>query len=157
MKSVMVFRCKVFHLLAVVKRLYQFICIYSLHLNPHDSGVGVSGLLLGGGLSYLSPAHGFACDNYRSLDVVLPHGELITVTGTNQYSDLFRALKGGGSRFGIVTRFEVNAIHTGTAADKNWFGGTIMVCPNYFFMTCGHPSGRSVSKFFLTENSESDR
>ena len=131
MKSVMAFRHKVFHLLAVVKRLYQFICVYSLHLNPRDSGVGVSGLLLGGGLSYLSPAHGFACDNFRSLDVVLPHGELVTVTGTNQYSDLFRALKGGGSRFGIVTRFEVNAIHTGTAADKNWFGGTINVCPNH--------------------------
>lgn len=134
MKSTMVFRRKVFHLLAVVKRLYQSICIYSLHLNPLGSGVGASGLLLGGGLSYLSPAHGFACDNYRSLDVVLPHGELVTVTGINQYSDLFRALKGGGSRFGIVTKFEVNAIHTGTAADKNWFGGTVIVCLNFSFI-----------------------
>jgi FAD/FMN-containing dehydrogenase len=134
MKSVMVSRHKVFHLLAVVKRLYQSIYIYSLHINPHDSGVGASGLLLGGGLSYLSPAHGFACDNYRSLDVVLPHGKLVTVTGTNQYSDLFRALKGGGSRFGIVTRFEVDAIRTGTAADKNWFGGTVTVCLNHTFI-----------------------
>ena len=89
--------------------------------------------MLGGGLSFLSPAHGFACDNYRAIDVVLPSGELITATRTNQYSDLFRALKGGGSRFGIVTRFEVNAIHTGTSVDKTWFGGTILVSLNPTF------------------------
>lgn len=83
--------------------------------------------MLGGGLSYLSPMHGFACDNYRSLDVVLPSGELVTATRTNQYSDLFRALKGGGSRFGIVTNYEVQAIHTGTAADKTWYGGSAWV------------------------------
>lgn len=83
--------------------------------------------MLGGGLSYLSPAHGFACDNYRAIDVVLPSGELVTATRTNQYSDLLRALKGGGSRFGIATRFEVNAIHTGTSADKIWFGGSVIV------------------------------
>jgi len=87
--------------------------------------------LLGGGLSYLSPAHGFGCDNYRSLDVVLPSGELVTATKTNQYSDLFRALKGGGSRFGIVTKFEIHAIHSGTAADKTWYGGTITVHLKY--------------------------
>ncbi|KIM77618.1 hypothetical protein PILCRDRAFT_615179 [Piloderma croceum F 1598] len=94
-----------------------------------ETGVGVSGLLLGGGLSYLSSAHGFACDNYRAIDVVLPSGELVTATRTNQYSDLLRALKGGGSRFGIATRFEVNAIHTGTSADKIWFGGSV-IYPN---------------------------
>jgi len=35
-------------------------------------------------------------------------------------------LKGGGSRFGIVTRYEVQAIHVGTAADKTWYGGIIL-------------------------------
>ena len=84
--------------------------------------------MLGGGLSYLSPAHGFACDNYHSLDVVLPSGKLVIATRTNKYSDLFKALKGGGSRFGIVTKFEVKAIHTGTTADKTWYGGSIVVC-----------------------------
>lgn len=89
--------------------------------------VGASGLLLGGGLSYLSSAYGFSCDTYVSLDVVLPSGQLVTATATNQYSDLFRALKGGGSRFGIVTKFEVTAVHTGTVLDKTWFGGSILV------------------------------
>lgn len=93
----------------------------------HSSDVGASGLLLGGGLSYLSPAWGYACDSYRSLQVVLTSGALVTATATNQYKDLFRALKGGGSRFGIVTSYEVQAIHVGTAADKTWYGGSILV------------------------------
>ncbi|KAF9509516.1 hypothetical protein BS47DRAFT_1349197 [Hydnum rufescens UP504] len=87
--------------------------------------VGFSGLALGGGLSYLSPSQGWACDRFRSLDVVLTNGRLVTATRTNEYSDLFTALKGGGSRFGIVTRYEVDAIHVGTAADKTYWGGTI--------------------------------
>ncbi|TFK32382.1 FAD-binding domain-containing protein [Crucibulum laeve] len=65
-----------------------------------------TGLLLGGGLSFLSPAYGFASDSYKALHVVLVTGQLVTATATNQYADLFRALKGGGNRFGIVTRYE---------------------------------------------------
>ena len=89
-----------------------------------------TGLLLGGGLSYLSGEHGFSADGYRELDVVLVSGELVTATSTNAYADLFRSLKGGANRFGIVTRYEVEAIHTGTNLDKNWFGGIIMVGDN---------------------------
>ncbi|CAA7257492.1 unnamed protein product [Cyclocybe aegerita] len=85
-----------------------------------------TGLLLGGGLSYLSGEHGFSSDAYVELDVVLVTGKLVTATATNEYSDLFWALKGGANRFGIVTRYEVQAIHTGTNAEKNWFGGFIM-------------------------------
>ncbi|THU88123.1 FAD-binding domain-containing protein [Dendrothele bispora CBS 962.96] len=72
-------------------------------------------LLLGRGLSFLSPVHGFAADNYVELDIVLVDGTLVTATETNNYSDLFRALKGGANRF---------AIHTGTANEKTWFDGT---------------------------------
>jgi len=36
-------------------------------------------------------------------------------------------LKGGANRFGIVTRYEVQAIHTGHASDKQFFGGLILV------------------------------
>ncbi|KAJ7765664.1 hypothetical protein B0H16DRAFT_1794651 [Mycena metata] len=86
-----------------------------------------TGLLLGGGLSWLSPSQGYAADTFKELDVVLVAGEMVTVTATNEYSDLFRALKGGGNRFGIVTRYEVSAVHTGTNNDKIFFGGTITV------------------------------
>ncbi|KAJ7075111.1 FAD-binding domain-containing protein [Mycena belliarum] len=88
-------------------------------------GVG-TGLFLGGGLSWLSPSQGYAADTFRELDVVLVTGELVTATATNEYSDLFRALKGGGNRFGIVTRYEVEPVHTGTKDNKSFFGGTII-------------------------------
>jgi len=90
-----------------------------------DRDIG-TGLLLGGGLSYLSGEYGFSCDAYRELDVVLVTGELVTATATNKYADLFRALKGGANRFGIVTRYQVKAIHTGTNDDKSFFGGLIL-------------------------------
>ncbi|KAJ7337351.1 FAD-binding domain-containing protein [Mycena albidolilacea] len=85
-----------------------------------------TGLLLGGGLSWLSPSQGYAADNFKELDVVLVNGSAITVTATNAYSDLFRALKGGGNRFGIVTRYELSAVHTGTKDDQTWFGGQMI-------------------------------
>ncbi|KAF7343432.1 FAD-binding protein [Mycena venus] len=85
-----------------------------------------TGLLLGGGLSWLSPSQGYAADTFKELDVVLVTGELVTATATNEYSDLFRALKGGGNRFGIVTRYELSPVHTGTKDNKTWFGGMMI-------------------------------
>ncbi|KAF7316080.1 FAD-binding protein [Mycena indigotica] len=85
-----------------------------------------TGLLLGGGLSFLSPSQGYAADNFKALDVVLVDGRLITATATNQYSDLFRAMKGGANRFGIVTRYEVQAVHVGTDDETPFFGGFII-------------------------------
>ncbi|KAJ4499338.1 hypothetical protein C8R41DRAFT_900452 [Lentinula lateritia] len=92
------------------------------------SNVG-TGLLLGGGLSYLSPSQGYAADNYVSLDVVLMDGTLVTATANNQHADLFKALKGGGNRFGIVTQYIVKAVHVGREQDKIYWGG-IFVYPN---------------------------
>uniref|UniRef100_A0A0W0GA70 FAD-binding PCMH-type domain-containing protein n=2 Tax=Moniliophthora roreri TaxID=221103 RepID=A0A0W0GA70_MONRR len=84
-----------------------------------------TGFLLGGGISFLSPARGWGADNYRELDVVLVNGTVVTANANNQYKDLFKALKGGGNRFGIVTRYEVDAFHSGTQDDKRWVGGVI--------------------------------
>jgi FAD/FMN-containing dehydrogenase len=82
---------------------------------------------LGGGLSWLSPSQGYAADTLKELDVVLVTGKMVTATATNEYSDLFRALKGGGNRFGIVTRYELHAVHTGTKDTKAFFGGMTIV------------------------------
>jgi hypothetical protein len=90
------------------------------------SDVG-SGLLLGGGISYLANAVGYSADTMREVDVVLVTGEVVTANAKNKYSDLFRALKGGANRFGIVTRYVVDAIPTGTKDDKHFFGGEIVV------------------------------
>jgi FAD/FMN-containing dehydrogenase len=84
-------------------------------LDPHNlaavggrsSTVGVAGLTLGGGISYFSGTHGWACDNVRAYEVVLPSSKIITAT-PHAHPDLYWALRGGGgSNFGIVTRFDL--------------------------------------------------
>lgn len=71
-------------------------------------GVGVGGLALGGGYSFFTPSHGFVADNVLNYEIVLASGEIKNVNKTHS-SDLFMALKGGSSNFGIVTRFDISA------------------------------------------------
>ncbi|KAE9962605.1 hypothetical protein BLS_000124 [Venturia inaequalis] len=72
--------------------------------------VGVGGAILGGGISFFTGRHGFACDNVLSYEIVLPNGEITTVSET-QHSELFKALKGAGSgNFGIITSFTMTTI-----------------------------------------------
>lgn len=67
-------------------------------------GVG-TGLGLGGGLSYLSNQYGMAVDGFRSLQVVLPNGDIVTASPTEN-SELFFVMKGGGGNaYGIVTSY----------------------------------------------------
>lgn len=77
----------------------------------HDVGTG---LALGGGMSYLSPQYGMACDGFRELEVVLPNGDIVTASST-QNADLFFGLKGGGGNaFGVVTKYTVQSRPIGT-------------------------------------------
>ncbi|KAF3764432.1 FAD-binding domain-containing protein [Cryphonectria parasitica EP155] len=68
--------------------------------------VGVGGLLLGGGLSNHTCRVGLACDQVVNYEVVLADGSIVNANETTN-EDLFRALKGGGNNFGIVTRFDI--------------------------------------------------
>lgn len=74
--------------------------------------VGVSGLLLGGGASFHSGHRGFACDDVVNYEVVLADGSIVNANAKDNPS-LFKALKGGGSNFGIVTRFDMAAFPAG--------------------------------------------
>lgn len=60
-------------------------------------------------MSYLSPQYGMACDGFRELEVVLPSGEIVTASSTEN-PDLFFGLRGGGGNaFGVVTKYTVQS------------------------------------------------
>lgn len=83
-----------------------------------DAGVG--GLTLGGGISFFAPRVGLVADNVINYEVVLASGDVVNANLTSN-SDLFMALKGGSSNFGIVTRFDIKALAT-----SDLWGGGIM-------------------------------
>lgn len=74
--------------------------------------VGIGGFLTGGGNTFYAARHGLGCDNVVNYKVVLASGDIVNAI-KDENSDLFRALKGGGSNFGIVTRFDMQAYDTG--------------------------------------------
>ncbi|KID76205.1 FAD-dependent monooxygenase CTB5 [Metarhizium brunneum] len=77
------------------------------------ASVGVSGLTLGGGQSYFSGLHGWACDNVRNFQLVLSSGRVVDANASSN-ADLYRALRGGGgSNYGIVTRFDLASFEQG--------------------------------------------
>ncbi|KAI1131364.1 FAD binding domain protein [Nemania abortiva] len=71
--------------------------------------IGVSGLTLIGGFHYLINKYGMTMDNILSYDVVLGNGTQVVANATSN-PDLFWALKGGGSNFGVVTKFTMQAL-----------------------------------------------
>lgn len=86
-----------------------------------DGSTGVGGTVLSGGLSFYSPKRGFIADDVLNFEVVLASGEIVNASESS-YTDLFVALKGGGSNFGLVTRFDI-----ATFEDSNqvWGGGLL--------------------------------
>ncbi|KKA23556.1 hypothetical protein T310_2395 [Rasamsonia emersonii CBS 393.64] len=79
--------------------------------------VGVPGYLLGGGVSFFGNEYGWASANVASFTVsspaVLANGSIVTATPTNEYSDLFWALRGGGNSFALVTDFGLRTVPSG--------------------------------------------
>ncbi|MET7331006.1 FAD-binding protein [Nonomuraea sp. NPDC005650] len=81
--------------------------------------VGVMGYLTGGGLPVAGRTYGFAADHVRSLDVVTADGLLRTVSPA-QEPDLFWAVRGGKSNFGVVVAAEIELLPLRTV-----FGGQL--------------------------------
>ncbi|KAI1113036.1 hypothetical protein F5Y14DRAFT_419393 [Nemania sp. NC0429] len=71
--------------------------------------VGVAGFLLGGGMSFFNNAYGFGCDTVKNVQLVLANGSVIDANA-HQNRDLWVSLKGGSGNFGLVTRFDLEAI-----------------------------------------------
>ena len=85
-----------------------------------SSTVGVVGYLLGGGLGPLDRSHGFSSDWVRGFTVVGGDGEVIEANAQLN-PDLFWALRGGKTGFGVVTQVSVELIPLPTL-----YGGTLM-------------------------------
>lgn len=71
--------------------------------------VGTGGFLLGGGISILAPMKGWSCDTLISIEVVLADGTILHVDEA-EHADIFKALKGGGSNFGVATSFTMQTL-----------------------------------------------
>ncbi|KAG5205875.1 Chitooligosaccharide oxidase [Trichophyton interdigitale] len=74
---------------------------------PHGTcpGVGISGHVLHGGYGRASRTHGLTLDWLKSAKVILSDGSIAHCSATDNV-DLFWAIRGAGSSFGIVTEFE---------------------------------------------------
>lgn len=83
------------------------------------TGVGIGGIVLGGGYSYLSNQYGLSVDNVVAFELVMPNGTVANITNSSN-PDLFYGLRGGFNNFGIVTTVTMK-----TYAQSQVWGGLI--------------------------------
>ncbi|KAJ3579982.1 hypothetical protein NPX13_g575 [Xylaria arbuscula] len=76
-------------------------------------GVGVSGLTLGGGISYFGSREGWTCNSALGFEVVLADGSIVEVDEAHD-PDFFHGLRGGMNNFGIVTRIDYRTFQQGS-------------------------------------------
>ncbi|KAK4220792.1 hypothetical protein QBC38DRAFT_163328 [Podospora fimiseda] len=85
---------------------------------------GSGGLMLGGGLSYMSAQYGWSASSVLEYELVLPNGTIIYPSPT-VHSDIFVALKGGGNNFGVVTNYQLQLYNQGLV-----YGGNLVFLRN---------------------------
>lgn len=89
------------------------------HVGGTCSDVGISGLVLSGGMGPLLRRIGLTCDTLISFEMVNSKGDLINVTKDNEHKDLFWATcGGGGGNFGVITSLQIKVF---PAKEVTWF------------------------------------
>jgi FAD/FMN-containing dehydrogenase len=75
------------------------------------STTGIGGLTLHGGLGHLRRKYGLSIDNLLAVEIVTADGSVLTAS-EDEHADLFWAVRGAGSNFGVVTsmRFRMRPI-----------------------------------------------
>ena len=72
-------------------------------------GVGAISYTLGGGIGLLARPHGYAADHVPAIDITTLDGHHRHATPTTE-TDLYWALRGGGTNYGIVTAITVDLV-----------------------------------------------
>ncbi|KAF8633392.1 hypothetical protein AX17_004563 [Amanita inopinata Kibby_2008] len=78
---------------------------YHIPFAAHPTG---STVMLLGGFGFLGRLHGLSIDNLVEAEMVLADGRIVVVSEKN-YPDLWWALRGAGTAFGVVTRYKAKA------------------------------------------------
>jgi FAD/FMN-containing dehydrogenase len=72
-----------------------------------DTGsVGVGGITLAGGVGFLARKNGLTIDNLLAAEVITAKGEVVRASEESE-PDLFWAIRGGESNFGVATRLQL--------------------------------------------------
>jgi hypothetical protein len=108
------------------------------------STTGIAGLTLHGGMGHLRSKYGLSLDNLRAVDIVTADGQLRHASAAEN-ADLFWAVRGAGSNFGVVTSFEF-ALHS--------LGPTVMLCAAMYALTDGPDVLRRWRDFIATAPDE---
>ncbi len=114
--------------------------------------VGAVSYTLGGGIGVLSRRFGFAADHVRAIDVITADGELRRVTA-QAHPDLFWAMRGAGSNFGVVSSIEIDLMTVPELyAGGLFFGGEDRADVLAAFASCASvaPDAMSLSVAVLT-------
>jgi hypothetical protein len=89
------------------------------HVGGTCSEVGISGLVLSGGIGPLIRRVGLTCDTLISVDIVDAKGQVLHATKDNEHKDLFWATcGGGGGNFGVIASMELKVF---PVTDVTWF------------------------------------
>lgn len=104
--------------------VYDWISQYNLGVaGGRYDPVGVPGVLLGGGINFYGSQYGWSSNRVTNFEVVLANSSIVQANKQTN-PDLYWALKGGSSNFGIVTRFDVKTFPVAST-----YGGTTIYEP----------------------------
>jgi FAD/FMN-containing dehydrogenase len=91
------------------------------------STTGIGGLTLHGGMGHLRRKHGLSLDNLIAVEIVTADG-CLRHASADENADLFWAVRGAGSNFGVVTSFTFR-LHP--------VGPTVMLCAPMYALVDG--------------------